>query len=128
MGVERGGHVTDLAEIVKAYDIRGLVPDQWDEHVAAAFGSAFVSVSGVDRLVVARDMREFGVSLSRAFATAAATAGADVIDAGLCSTDEMYFISGSQSVAGAMFTASHNPSGYNGIKLCLPGARPISLD
>ncbi|MGH8791817.1 MAG: phosphomannomutase/phosphoglucomutase [Stackebrandtia sp.] len=118
----------DLAEIVKAYDIRGLVPQQWDERAAAAFGAAFTTVAGVDKLVVARDMRETGAGLSRAFAKAAAAAGATVVDAGLCSTDEMYFVSGRHDMAGAMFTASHNPSVYNGIKLCLSGARPISLD
>ncbi|MGH8879501.1 MAG: phosphomannomutase/phosphoglucomutase, partial [Stackebrandtia sp.] len=118
----------DLGGIVKAYDIRGLVPEQWDEQVAAAFGAAFVSVTGVNAVVVGRDMRESGVELSGAFARAAAAAGATVIDAGLCSTDELYYISGSQDIAGAMFTASHNPAVYNGIKLCLPGARPLSLD
>ena len=118
----------ELANIVKAYDIRGRVPEEWDEPVAAAFGAAFVAVTKVDKLVVARDMRESGAGLSRAFAEAAARAGADVVDAGLCSTDEMYFISGSQNIAGAMFTASHNPAVYNGIKVCLPGARPVSLD
>ncbi|GAA4918255.1 phosphomannomutase [Stackebrandtia albiflava] len=118
----------ELNEIVKAYDIRGLVPGQWDETVAAALGAAFVSVTGQDRIVVARDMRESGVGLARAFAEAAAAAGAEVVDAGLCSTDEMYFVSGRYDMAGAMFTASHNPAAYNGIKLCLPGARPISLD
>ena len=117
-----------LSEIVKAYDVRGLVPEQWDTEASAAFGAAFVSVTGVDRVVVAHDMRATGESLSRAFASAAARAGALVVDAGLCSTDEMYFISGSENIAGAMFTASHNPAAYNGIKTCLPGARPVSLD
>jgi phosphomannomutase len=129
LSVTREGHgVPELAKIVKAYDIRGLVPQQWDESVAAALGAAFVAVTGVDRLVVARDMRDSGEGLAAAFAHAAAAAGAQVVDAGLCSTDQMYFISGSQNIAGAMFTASHNPAVYNGIKTCLPGAKPISLD
>ncbi|CAM3253718.1 phosphomannomutase/phosphoglucomutase [Stackebrandtia soli] len=118
----------ELAEIVKAYDIRGLVPAQWDDAVAEALGNAFVTVTGERRVVVARDMRESGRDLSIAFARGAADAGADVVNAGLCSTDEMYYVSGSRDIAGAMFTASHNPAGYNGIKLCLPHARPISLD
>lgn len=120
--------MTDLSEIVKAYDIRGLVPDQWDERGAAALGTAFVKVTGADQIVVARDMRDSGVGLSQAFADAAAAAGAAVVDAGLCSTDQMYFVSGRHGMAGAMFTASHNPAQYNGIKLCLPGARPVSMD
>jgi len=124
------GHkpVARLNEIVKAYDIRGRAPDQWDETAAAALGAAFVSVTGQRRLVVARDMRETGIGLSAAFIRAAAEAGAEVIDAGLCSTDEIYFISGRYDIAGAMFTASHNPAGYNGIKTCLPGAKPMSLE
>ena len=117
-----------LGEIVKAYDIRGVVPDQWDEAVAAALGRAFVAVTGQRRIVVGRDMRESGVTLASAFAQAAADAGADVVDAGLCSTDQVYFISGAHGMAGAMFTASHNPAEYNGIKLCLPEAKPISLE
>ncbi|HIW62990.1 MAG TPA: phosphomannomutase/phosphoglucomutase [Candidatus Stackebrandtia excrementipullorum] len=117
-----------MKDIVKAYDIRGVVPDQWDEAVAAALGRAFVLETGQRRIVVGRDMRESGVSLAAAFAQAAGDAGAEVIDAGLCSTDQVYFVSGRHDVAGAMFTASHNPARYNGIKLCLPGAKPVSID
>lgn len=120
--------MADLATIVKAYDIRGLVPHEWDADTAYALGNAFVAVTDANRLVVARDMRESGVELARAFADGAAAAGAEVVDAGLCSTDQMYYISGAHELAGAMFTASHNPAAYNGIKLCKPGAKPISLE
>ncbi|MEV0648905.1 phosphomannomutase/phosphoglucomutase [Phytomonospora sp. NPDC050363] len=121
----------DLASIVKAYDIRGTVPGQFDEAAAAALGSGFADLvrgTGATKVAVAHDMRDTGPDLARAFAGAITRAGLDVVFAGLCSTDELYFVSGKLDVPGAMFTASHNPAEYNGIKTCLAGARPISLD
>ena len=118
----------DLAQIVKAYDIRGVVPDQLDEEVARSAGAAFVEVTGAERVVTAHDMRASSVPLSRAFAQGAAGRGADVIEAGLGSTDLLYFASGHLDVPGAMFTASHNPARYNGIKMCRAGAAPIGQD
>ena len=117
-----------LQQIVKAYDIRGTVPDQLNEQTAAALGRAAVDVTGERTWVVGRDMRDTGPGLAEAFMTAAREAGANVIDAGLCATDMLYFISGAHDVAGVMLTASHNPAQYNGMKLCLPGAKPVSMD
>ncbi len=120
--------MTDLATIVKAYDVRGIVPDQLDETVCTALGAAFVTVTGAGRLVTARDMRASGPALAAAFAAGATSQGADVVDAGLGSTDLLYFASGHLELPGAMFTASHNPARYNGIKLCRAGASPIGQD
>jgi phosphomannomutase len=117
-----------LAKIFKAYDIRGTVPDQMNTELARAVGSAFARFAGTSRILVARDMRPSGVELTDAFAAGAMSAGAHVIDLGLTSTDELYFASGSLDAPGAMFTASHNPAQYNGIKLCLAGARPVGAD
>ncbi|MBU7598645.1 phosphomannomutase/phosphoglucomutase [Streptomyces sp. P38-E01] len=118
----------DLSQIVKAYDIRGVVPDQWDEALARLFGAAFVEVTGADAIVVGHDMRPSSPGLSRAFARGAAERGADVTEIGLCSTDQLYFASGQLDLPGAMFTASHNPARYNGIKLCRAGAAPVGQD
>jgi phosphomannomutase len=118
----------DLTAIVKAYDVRGVVPDQLDADVARAIGAAFARFTGAARIVTARDMRESGVELSAAFAEGATSQGADVVDAGLGSTDLLYYAAGTLDVPGAMFTASHNPAQYNGIKLCLAGARPVGQD
>jgi phosphomannomutase len=120
--------VVDLSEIVKAYDVRGVVPDQWDESLAEIFGAAFVTVTGAAAIVVGHDMRSSSPGLSRAFARGAASRGADVTAIGLCSTDELYFASGRLDLPGAMFTASHNPARYNGIKLCRAGAVPVGQD
>jgi phosphomannomutase len=120
--------VTDLSSIVKAYDVRGVVPDQLDDRIARALGAAFARFVGAPTVVMARDMRESGVPLSRAFAEGVTAQGVDVVDAGLGSTDLLYFAAGSLGVPGAMFTASHNPAEYNGIKLCLAGARPVGQD
>ena len=120
--------MTDLSSIVKAYDVRGVVPDQLDEQVAAALGAAFIDVTGASRVVTAHDMRESGPGLAGAFAAGAAARGAQIVDAGLGSTDMLYFASGHLDVAGAMFTASHNPARYNGIKMCRAGAVPIGQD
>jgi phosphomannomutase len=122
----------DLSSIIKAYDVRGVVPDQWDEDVARAIGAAFAEFvhteSGATSVVTAHDMRESSVPLSRAFAEGVISRGVDVVEAGLGSTDLLYFAAGSLDVPGAMFTASHNPAQYNGIKLCRAGAAPIGQD
>ncbi|CAM5232502.1 phosphomannomutase/phosphoglucomutase [Streptomyces narbonensis] len=118
----------DLSQIVKAYDVRGVVPDQWDEQLAELFGAAFVRVTDADAIVVGHDMRPSSPGLSAAFARGAARLGADVTLIGLCSTDQLYFASGSLGLPGAMFTASHNPAQYNGIKMCRAGAAPVGQD
>ncbi|MGD8150162.1 phosphomannomutase/phosphoglucomutase [Ornithinimicrobium sp. Y1694] len=121
-----------LADVVKAYDVRGLVPEQLDTRVAGALGSAFAQViaipEGEDGVVVGHDMRESGPELAAAFAAGVASHGVPVTMIGLSSTDQLYFASGSLGRAGAMFTASHNPAQYNGIKLCRRGARPVGQD
>ena len=118
--------------IFKAYDIRGTVPDQFDSFMARSIGAAFArfaqSNEGATRILVARDMRVSGIELSAAFAQGARDQGVDIVDLGLASTDLMYFASGKLGAAGAMFTASHNPAQYNGIKMCLAGAKPIGED
>ncbi|MFJ9158733.1 phosphomannomutase/phosphoglucomutase [Streptomyces griseoviridis] len=118
----------DLTRIVKAYDVRGVVPDQWDESLAELFGAAFVQVTGADAIVTGHDMRPSSPGLSRAFARGAAARGADVTEIGLCSTDQLYYASGALDLPGAMFTASHNPARYNGIKMCRAGAAPVGQD
>ena len=118
----------DLSAIVKAYDVRGVVPDQLDESVARALGAAFARFSGAERIVTAHDMRASSPSLAAAFADGVTGQGADVLEAGLGSTDLLYFASGSLGLPGAMFTASHNPARYNGIKMCRPGAAPVGQD
>jgi phosphomannomutase len=119
---------SDLSQIVKAYDIRGVVPDQWGEPLAEIFGAAFVTVTGAPAIVVGHDMRPSSPGLSRAFARGAASRGADATEIGLCSTDELYFASGHLGLPGAVFTASHNPARYNGIKMCRAGAAPVGQD
>ncbi|WP_371579798.1 phosphomannomutase/phosphoglucomutase [Streptomyces sp. NBC_01314] len=118
----------DLSTIVKAYDVRGVVPDQWDETLAELFGAAFVRVTGADAIVTGHDMRPSSPGLSRAFARGAAALGVNVTEIGLCSTDQLYYASGTLNLPGAMFTASHNPARYNGIKLCRAGAAPVGQD
>ncbi|GAA2697302.1 MULTISPECIES: phosphomannomutase/phosphoglucomutase [Streptomyces] len=118
----------DLSQIVKAYDVRGVVPDQWDESLAELFGAAFVELTGAGAIVVGHDMRPSSPGLSDAFARGATARGADVTGIGLCSTDQLYYASGALGLPGAMFTASHNPAQYNGIKLCRAGAAPVGQD
>jgi phosphomannomutase len=118
----------DLSQIVKAYDVRGVVPDQWDESLAGLFGAAFAEVTGAAAIVVGHDMRPSSPGLSRAFARGAADRGVDVTEIGLCSTDQLYYASGALNLPGAMFTASHNPAQYNGIKMCRAGAAPVGQD
>jgi phosphomannomutase len=118
----------DLSQIVKAYDVRGLVPDQWDESLAELFGAAFAQVTGAEAIVVGHDMRPSSPGLTGAFARGAAARGVHVTEIGLCSTDQLYYASGALNLPGAMFTASHNPAQYNGIKLCRAGAAPVGQD
>ncbi|MET9866629.1 phosphomannomutase/phosphoglucomutase [Streptomyces sp. NPDC006386] len=118
----------DLSQVVKAYDVRGVVPDQWDESLAELFGAAFVQVTGASAIATGHDMRPSSPGLSRAFARGAAGQGADVTEIGLCSTDQLYYASGALNLPGAMFTASHNPAQYNGIKMCRMGAAPVGQD
>lgn len=122
--------MADLNEIFHAYDVRGTYPDQIDAEVVEHIGAAFAHyVSEVDpgtrRVLVARDMRSSGVELATAFARGVQRQGLNVIDLGLASTDLLYFASGHLDAPGAMFTASHNPAAYNGIKFCRSGARPV---
>lgn len=114
--------------VFKAYDVRGVVPDQIDEELARRTGAAFVPVTGASTVVVGHDMRPSSPGLAEAFAKGACRAGADVVMIGLASTDQLYFASGDLGLPGAMFTASHNPAQYNGIKLCRAGARPIGAE
>lgn len=120
----------DLSHVVKAYDVRGLVPEHLDERVAHALGAAFAHVvaapEGAQAVVLGHDMRSSSPDLSSAFAAGVNSRGLDVVAIGLASTDGLYFASGDLDLPGAMFTASHNPAAYNGIKLCRSGARPVS--
>jgi phosphomannomutase len=120
--------VPTLDAIFKAYDIRGVVPDQLDAGLARAVGAAFARFTGAPRVLMGRDMRPSGVELTAAFAEGAAAQGVDVVDLGLISTDLAYYAAGSLDAPAAMFTASHNPAKYNGIKLCLAGAKPVGQD
>ncbi len=122
----------DLTSIIKAYDVRGTVPDPFSPAVAEAVGAAFARVvvlpahlEGRPEVVIGNDMRDSGPGLVEAFARGLTAAGVDVVRIGLCSTDGLYYASGARDVPGAMFTASHNPAVYNGIKLCRAGARPV---
>ena len=114
--------------IFKAYDIRGVVPDELDAGVCRRIGAAFASFAGAPTILVARDMRPSGEELSAAFAEGVMGQGVDVVFLDLASTDLLYYAAGRLDAPGAMFTASHNPAKYNGVKLCLSGARPVGLD
>ena len=124
----------DLRDLIKAYDVRGVVPDQLGPEVARAIGAAFAEVvvlpeaKGHPLVVIGRDMRTSGPELAAAFAEGLTRRGVDVVMIGLCSTDGLYHASGVLGAPGAMFTASHNPAQYNGIKLCRAGARPVGQD
>ena len=118
----------DLASIVKAYDIRGVVPDQLDESVAEAIGAAFAKVTEATTVLTVHDMRASSGPLAEAFGRGAASQGANVLAAGLGSTDMVYYGSGDLGIPGAMITASHNPPQYNGIKLCRAGAKPVGIE
>ena len=126
-----------LGAIFKAYDVRGICPGEFDPTMARAIGAGFArfaldeaaaSGDAFDAVLVGRDMRPTGVEMSAAFADGVRSQGVDVVDLGLCSTDEVYFASGSRGAPAAVFTASHNPAQYNGIKMCLAGARPVGED
>ncbi|MFI5052855.1 MAG: phosphomannomutase/phosphoglucomutase [Acidimicrobiia bacterium] len=117
-----------LDSIFKAYDVRGIYPDELDESIARRVGNAFVAFTGSARVLVGRDARPSSEPLVAAFTEGAVVAGADVVDLGLASTDLCYFAAGSLDAPAAMFTASHNPAQYNGIKLCRSGAAPIGQD
>jgi phosphomannomutase len=114
-----------LDAIFKAYDVRGLYPDEIDEALARRIGNAFAHFTGAQQVIVGHDMRPSSIPLSAAFIEGATQAGADVTDIGLCSTDVVYYAAGKLDAPGAMFTASHNPAQYNGIKLCRAGAAPV---
>ena len=118
----------DLARIFKAYDIRGVYPEQFDESAAYRIGRAFASWAGADRIVLGRDCRLSSPAMSEAFASGVTGVGVGIEDMGLATTDMVYFASGRLSLPGAMFTASHNPPEYNGLKLCLSGARPVGVE
>jgi phosphomannomutase len=118
----------DLSRIFKAYDVRGVVPDELDATVARAVGAAFADWAGVRAIAIGRDCRLSSPELSAALAEGITSRGIDAIDLGLASTDLLYFASGSLEVAGVMLTASHNPQNYNGLKFCLPGAAPVGED
>ena len=123
--------MTDFDAIFKAYDVRGTVPDQFTVDGARAIGGAlarFVAASGASAIVVGHDMRPEGEEFSAAFGDGVVEHGVDVVDVGLCATDMLYFASGRLAMPGAVFTASHNPAGYNGIKMCLAGAAPIGSE
>ncbi len=120
----------NLGRIFKAYDVRGTVPDQLAEALARATGNAFVQETGAEggSIVVGHDMRPSSPGFARAYAEGAADAGADVVLIGLASTDQLYFASGHLGMPGAMFTASHNPAQYNGIKQCRANAVPVGME
>ncbi len=124
-----GKLMAQIDAVFKAYDIRGTVPDQLDAELCRAIGAAFARFATADmaasRVLVGRDMRPSGVALSAAFADGVTAEGVAVVDLGLCSTDMLYFASGREDAPAAVFTASHNPAAYNGIKMCLSGARPV---
>jgi phosphomannomutase len=118
----------DLGSIFKAYDVRGVYPTQLDEDTSYRIGKAFASWTGAGRLVLGKDCRLSSPALAGAFTDGVTDAGTDVVDIGLATTDMVYFASGRLSTPGAMFTASHNPPQYNGVKLCLAGAAPVGED
>ena len=117
-----------MDQVFKAYDVRGIVPDQLDPPMCQAIGRAMARFAAAPEVLVCRDMRESGIELAGAFADGVRAEGVDVTDLGMASTDFLYFASGHLDAPGAMFTASHNPAQYNGLKMCLSGARPIGRD
>ena len=116
---------TDLDRIFKAYDVRGVVPDDLDPDLVRDIGAAFAAWAGAPSIALGRDCRLSSPELAAAIAEGATSQGVDVIDLGLASTDLLYFASGSLDVPGIMLTASHNPKQYNGLKFCLAGAKPV---
>src|SRR5665213_2885944 len=123
----------DVNRVIKAYDVRGLVGEEIDEQFVADVGGAFARLvrdqgPEVDRVAIGYDMRASSPSLAAAFAAGVIAQGLNVTRIGLASTDQLYFASGLLDCPGAMFTASHNPAAYNGIKLCRAGAKPVGKD
>ncbi|WP_292975081.1 phosphomannomutase/phosphoglucomutase [Mycobacterium sp.] len=117
--------------VIKAYDVRGLVGSEIDEAFVHDVGAAFARLmrsEGARRVVIGYDMRDSSPSLAAAFGDGITGQGLDVVRIGLASTDQLYFASGRLDCPGAMFTASHNPAAYNGIKLCRAGAKPVGAD
>jgi len=114
--------------VFKAYDIRGTVPEQLDEAMCRAIGVAFARFAAAPRILIGHDMRPSGDELVAAFSDGARRHGVNVTHLGLVSTDLVYYAAGKLDAPGVMFTASHNPAQYNGIKLCLAGARPVGED
>jgi phosphomannomutase len=120
-----------VRRVIKAYDVRGLVGDELDDALVADIGGAFARLvrdEGAEQVAIGHDMRSSSPSLSTAFADGVAAQGLDIVRIGLASTDQLYFASGLLDCPGAMFTASHNPAAYNGIKLCRAGAKPVGKD
>jgi phosphomannomutase len=118
----------DLSRVFKAYDVRGVVPDELDAGFVRLIGAAFATWSGATEILVGRDCRLSSPELAAALTEGATSLGVDVIDLGLASTDLLYFASGSLERPGIMITASHNPKEYNGLKFCLAGAKPVGED
>ncbi len=118
----------DLAAIFKAYDVRGTVPDQLDDEAARRIGAAFARFTGAPRIGVGHDARTSSPALALAFADGVTAQGVAVDDLGMITTDMVYHAAGALDQPGAMITASHNPKGYNGIKLCLAGAAPVGAE
>ncbi len=118
----------DLSSIVKAYDVRGIVPDEFDEDIAARLGAAFAAFVDADRVIVGHDCRLSSPALRAALIDGITSQGTDVLLIGEIPTDLLYYASGSLSLPGVVITASHNPAQYNGLKFCQPGAAPIGRD
>src|SRR6201998_799877 len=117
--------------VIKAYDVRGLVGEEIDESFVKDVGAAFARLmrsEGARQVVIGHDMRDSSPSLASAFGAGVTDQGLEVVRIGLASTDQLYFASGLLDCPGAMFTASHNPAAYNGIKLCRAGAKPVGAD
>src|ERR1700730_14180773 len=119
--------------VIKAYDVRGLVGEEIDESFVTDVGAAFARLvrdggDAAERVAVGYDMRESSPALAAAFAAGVTCQGLDVVRIGLASTDQLYFASGLLDCPGALFSASHNPAAYNGIKLCRAGAKPVGKD
>jgi phosphomannomutase len=118
----------DLSRVFKAYDVRGVVPDELDADLVRRIGAAFAAWSGAPEILVGRDCRLSSPDLAAALTEGATSRDVDVVDLGLASTDLLYFASGSLDRPGVMITASHNPKDYNGLKFCLAGAKPVGED
>ena len=118
----------DLNGIFKAYDVRGIVPDQLDSRAARGIGAAFALFAGTATIAVGRDCRDSSPDLAAALIEGINSQGVDVLDLGMITTDMVYFAAGALDMPGAMITASHNPKGYNGIKFCLAGAAPVGAE